>query len=107
MEYTKKSFSVGALPSKEYRDSWERIFKPAAFGAGVNHRCPREGEGEIDDHGICDHCKTQNVDTYHKGGLFLCAKCAGLPPKVPAFWTCPDCGGTSSWGAEQLHRCAR
>lgn len=103
MKYTKKSFTVGALPTEKYRSEWDRIFKPPTAPQPIDGR----SRGKVDDHSLCDHCKAQNVDTYHKGGLFLCTKCAGLPPKVPAFWTCPDCGGTSSWGAEQLHRCTR
>lgn len=27
MEYTKKSFTVGALPTEQYRSEWERIFR--------------------------------------------------------------------------------
>lgn len=30
MEYTKKSFSVGATPGKRYRDNWDRIFRHGA-----------------------------------------------------------------------------
>lgn len=68
MNYTKKSFSVGALPTEKYRSEWERIFRPIG-GAKL---------GEVDDHGLCDHCKTEDVDLYTRNHLFLCAKCAGI-----------------------------
>ena len=88
MDYLKKSFSVGALPTERYRNEWERIFgKPTG--------------------GICDHCKGQGVDLISHNRLWLCSKCAGLPPKVATFWTCPDCGGPAAWEDVQLHRCPR
>lgn len=34
-KFEQKSFSVGAIPSKQYRDNWDRIFAKPARGPGV------------------------------------------------------------------------
>ena len=63
MNYLKKSFSVGALPTDEYRSEWERIFgkKPAEKPEAV----------------ICDHCRKSVPEVLTHGGLLLCKKCMG------------------------------
>ena len=64
MNYFKKSFTVGALPSEEYRNSWERIFARPTTGAGP----PAVG--------TCGYCKIKEVKLHKMSRI--CAECAGI-----------------------------
>ena len=69
MKYIKKSFSVGALPTEKYRSEFERIFGKRSFN-----------RAEVDEHGICDHCRKPDLDLYKRDRLFLCEQCVlGAP----------------------------
>lgn len=70
MNYTNKSFSVGAVDTTEYRDNWERTFRR-------QEQTPECRDGE---HDACKFCQPNDtrLDAFH-----WCPKCVGPSGVLP------------------------
>ena len=82
MNYLKKSFTVGALPSDEYRENFDRTFgkRPAV--------------------GTCSYCKAQEVELHKM--CRICAKCADLDD-TSFMRRCWVCGASADYAPNVCH----
>ena len=62
MKYTQKSFSVGASPTKQYRDNWDHI-----FGKVQPRTCRHHGDCEFSEQVAGEtqhHCEDENCKNH-------------------------------------------